>query len=204
MRSFRSLCAPRPGDRILDLGGNDGSYLSRYFSPSEYDLVIADREPDCLERARNAGMQAVLVDSEDGALPFPDDHFDVVFCNSVIEHVTGSTDEPYSDDAGWRQHARRTQRVFAAEIRRIGRKYFVQTPHPAFPIDQHVWLPFTHWLPPTGARRLVSVTDRWWVKQCGVMDWSLLGEGEMRTLFPDARIIVERWWGLPKAILAVR
>ena len=49
-------------------------------------------------------------DAADG-LPFADDEFDLVYCSSVIEHVPP---------------ARRA--AFAAEFRRVGRGWFVQTP----------------------------------------------------------------------------
>lgn len=166
--------------------------------------MIADRERENLEKATKAGMQGIYLDSEDGSLPFSDGHFDVVFCNSVIEHVTGRKTETSRFGPDWHRRARSAQQAFASEIRRIGRRYFVQTPHRGFPLDQHVWLPFTHWLPRRAQRRLVRVTDTYWVKYCGVVDWLLLGVAEMRELFPDAEVVVERWSGLPKSVIAYR
>ena len=59
----------------------------------------------------------------------PSDAFDLVYCSSVIEHV-----EP----------ARRA--AFAAELRRVGRGWFVQTPAFGFPLEPHSLLPGAHWL----------------------------------------------------------
>jgi hypothetical protein len=84
----------------------------------------------------------------------------------------------------------------------VGRGYFVQTPHRSFPIDAHTWLPLTNFLPHESVRRLVRSADRWWVKKCGVADWNLLGPSDMRALFPDSRIEIERLAGLPKAVIA--
>jgi SAM-dependent methyltransferase len=63
-------------------------------------------------------------------LPFADGEFDLVYCSSVIEHV------PPADRA-----------AFAAELRRVGRGWLVQTPARSFPIEPHALLPFVHWLP---------------------------------------------------------
>ena len=60
-----------------------------------------------------------------------DGAFDVVFSNSVIEHV-----ETYEN-----------QRRMAAEIRRVGRRYFVQTPNRHFPLEPHFLVPGFQLLP---------------------------------------------------------
>jgi hypothetical protein len=86
----------------------------------------------------------------------------------------------------------------------VGRGWFVQTPHRAFPIDAHTWLPLTNFLSHDAARRLVSATDAFWVKKCGVADWHLLGTEEMRALFPDGSLHIERVAGLPKSVIAYR
>ena len=86
----------------------------------------------------------------------------------------------------------------------VGRGYFVQTPHRGFPIEAHTWLPFVGWLPHDATVRVVRVSDRYWVKHCGYVDWNLLGEADMRRLFPDAEIVVERVLGLPKSLVAYK
>ncbi len=70
------------------------------------------------------------------SIPFADGEFDLVYCSSVIEHVPPE----------------RRGRL-AAEIRRVGRGFFVQTPAFAFPIEPHSLLPLAHWLPRPLARR---------------------------------------------------
>jgi SAM-dependent methyltransferase len=113
-------------------------------------------------------------------LPFADGEFDLVYCSSVIEHVPP---------------ARRG--AFAAEIRRVGRGWFVQTPARSFPIEPHALLPFAHWLP-VGLRR------RYW-RMGAAGDWeeiSLLGRGEMEGLFGPA--LPERFGPLVKSWVCVR
>jgi SAM-dependent methyltransferase len=201
---FVRLLAPRRGVRLLDLGGGDGTLAARIVRRVPLEVVVADiDERRRLARERH-GFDEVALEA-DGPLPFADAAFDIVLCNSVIEHVTLPKDECRDAriaEAEWRARAFARQRAFAQEIRRVGRAYFVQTPHRAFPIDAHTWLPFTNFLSHEGARRLVRATDRWWVKKCGVADWNLLGPADMRALFPDASIHVERVAGLPKSIIA--
>ncbi len=62
---------------------------------------------------------------------FDEKDFDVVFSNSVIEHLTS-----YED-----------QRLMASEIMRVGKRYFVQTPNYYFPIEPHFFFPCFQFMP---------------------------------------------------------
>lgn len=107
-------------------------------------------------------------------LPFHDGAFDFVFSNSVIEHVA--------------DHA-----AFAAEIRRVGKRYFVQTPNKAFPFEPHVLTPLVNYLPKRWQRRLYRNFTVWgWLARPdqAYVDWfvedtNLLGRKEMKRLFPE-------------------
>jgi hypothetical protein len=201
---FLELMRPAAGARVLDLGGQDGEFMQRVAARADLRVTIADIGEAALERARSRGFETVTL-REGEPLPFSDGGFDVVFCNSVIEHVTLPKEDCVSKrfaNRDWVSASLRSQEAFAREIRRVGRGYFVQTPHRAFPVEAHTWLPFVGWLPHDATVRLVGVTDRVWVKHCGYVDWNLLGEREMRRLFPGARIHVERVLGLPKSLIA--
>ncbi len=196
---FVRLLRPRPGQRMLDLGGSDGSLSARITRRVPLDVTVADPEPTRMA-AERYGFSVAAV--EPGRpLPFDDDAFDLVLCNSVIEHAT-TWDGVVGGGRGWAAAAREAQRRFAAEIRRVGKGYFVQTPHADFPVDAHTWLPFTNWLPHGAAQALVGVTDRVWIKRCGVADWRLLRRGDMEALFPDGAVRVERLLGVPKSLVA--
>ena len=201
---FVKLLEPERGARVLDLGGGDGSLAARIARRAEVRVTVADIDERRHLAHERHGFEAVALEPE-APLPFDDGGFDLVLCNSVIEHVTMPRDECLRaglKQTEWRARAFARQRAFAAEIRRVGRGYFVQTPHRAFPIDAHTWLPFTNFLPHEGARRLVRFADPWWVKKCGVADWNLLGRTELRALFPDAALAVERFGGVPKSVIA--
>jgi SAM-dependent methyltransferase len=113
-------------------------------------------------------------------LPFADGEFDLVYCSSVIEHVppNGRT-------------------AFAAEIRRVGRGWFVQTPAFSFPLEPHALLPGAHWLPSPLRRRY------WSLGAAGAWEEiSLLRRGEMERLFGPA--LPERIGPLVKSWVCVR
>jgi SAM-dependent methyltransferase len=201
---FVELMQPSPGSTVLDLGGGDGSFAARISRRCSVAVTVADIAASRRTARERYGFDVAVVEPE-GPLPFDDAAFDIVLCNSVIEHVTLPGRECLElrlSEREWTRRAYQRQRAFAAEIQRVGRGYFVQTPHRAFPIDAHTWLPFTNFLPHETMRRLIPLLDRTWVKKCGVADWHLLDLAGMRELFPGADMWVERWLGLPKSIIA--
>jgi SAM-dependent methyltransferase len=159
------------GARVLDVGC--GAIGLRALEP-QLDITGVDLQP----RPDYPGP-FVLADAAAG-LPFADDEFDLVYCSSVIEHVAPSRRE-----------------AFAAELRRVGRGWFVQTPAFSFPLEPHALLPFAHWLP-------VGLRQRYW-KLGAAGGWeqiSLLRRGEVERLFGPAR--AERVGPLVKSWVCVR
>jgi hypothetical protein len=201
---FRERMRPRRGMSILDLGGSDGAFMAAILDGVAAEVTVADVSDAPLQAGHRYGFRGVVLEDE-GPLPFPDGEFDVVFCNSVIEHVTLPKEDCERRGYGrreWRERSLERQTAFAREIRRVGRAYFVQTPHRHFPIEAHTWLPAVNWLSHRSTRVLLRVSDRFWVKYCGVADWHLLDVQDMQSLFPDSAIRVERALGLPKSIIA--
>ena len=72
------------GVRILDVGCGVGTYVRRFRAFSD-DVHGIEVEPDRVTEASAELPNIVLAVGE--ALPYPDDHFDLVFSNEVIEHV---------------------------------------------------------------------------------------------------------------------
>jgi SAM-dependent methyltransferase len=172
-RLFESLVAPTPATRIVDIGCGNGGL--RTYAPG-LDITGVDRDP----RPDYPGpfTQADLI----AGLPFADDEFDLAYCSSVIEHIP----------VGERERA-------AAEIRRVARGWWVQTPARSFPIEPHALLPFAHWLPP-GLRRTywrLGVAGEW-------EEIELLGRRGLEALFPGSAIHPERAGLLVKSWVAVR
>jgi SAM-dependent methyltransferase len=159
-----------PAARVLDLGC--GALGLRALEPS-LDITGVDISPQPAYPG-----PFVQADAASG-LPFADGEFDLVYCSSVIEHVPP---------------ARRG--AFAAELRRVGRGWMVQTPARSFPIEPHSLLPGAHWLP-VGLRR------RYW-RLGAAGSWEeieLLSRAELEALFGPAR--PERALGLVKSWVCV-
>jgi SAM-dependent methyltransferase len=169
-RFFELTCLP-PGGRVLDVGC--GRLGLRALEP-ELDITGSDIAP-------NQGYPGPFVraDAAEG-LPFGDGEFDLVYCNSVIEHVPP---------------ARRA--AFAAELRRVGRGWYVQTPAWSFPLEPHALLPFAHWLPPRLRRPYwkLGVSGKWEAIE-------LLRRRELEALFGPA--LPERVGPLVKSWVCVR
>ena len=88
--------------------------------------------------------------------------------------------------------------AFAAELRRVARSWYVQTPAFGFPVEPHALLPFAHWLPPALRR------PYWRLGVAG--DWeeiALLRRRELAALFPGAPVLAERVAGLTKSWISV-
>lgn len=202
---FRRLLQPTEKDLILDLGGGDGSHIATIL-PYRENIVVADVLERDLNKARTEyGFRTVLL-HPNAPLPFADKEFDIVFCSSVIEHVTIPFEEIYActDGREFDRRAWANQQRFAAEIRRVGKRYFVQTPHRYFFVETHSWLPgFFVMLPRSCQIRLIRFFNRFWVKRTDP-DYRLLTTREMRTLFPEAQIWIERVLGWPKSIVAYK
>jgi hypothetical protein len=176
--------------RVLDVGGDSGFW--RLAAGAGFPLpalTIVNLRP---EAQPLAGVRWVLADAR--ALPFRDREFDLAFSNSVIEHLA----DPFS------------QCFFAAEVQRVARRHFVQTPNRLFPVEPHLIAPCIHWLPRRWARRLIRHGTVWGLVarptrgQCDdFLDATrLLDAGEMRCLFPRSEIVRERVCGWTKSLIA--
>ena len=169
---FRTLIAPRPGERALDVGCGAGGLAA---SDPRLDVTGVDREA----QPNYPGRRFLQADAT--RLPFRDGEFDIAYSNSVIEHLP-----PAERDA------------YARELRRVARRWFVQTPNRGFPVEPHALLPLVHWLP----ARLGRALWRLGVSGDPYDGVELLGARELRALFPDSVIVRERAGPLTKSLVA--
>jgi SAM-dependent methyltransferase len=178
--------------RVLDIGGTPEIWQ---YAPVLPKLVMLNEPRAAPEIAR--GFEVVFGDAL--ALPFRDHTFDVVFSNSVIEHVGDG----------------RSQAAFAREAARVGRGFWIETPHRGFPVEQHLWFPLVHWLPRSWQQRLLRyrITPWEWLTQPSqdrrefyvdhyLNSVNLLNRRGMRRLFPGASILRERFLGWPKSLIS--
>jgi hypothetical protein len=118
------------------------------------------------------------------ALPFKDRSADII-CNSVLEHV-GTF---------------REQQQAAAEIARVGRKYFVQIPYKFFPIDPHYFtIPFFQLLPMAWQRWICCYVSVGFIPCGDFLEIHYLTVSQLEAIFPDSRILRERFCGLTKSL----
>jgi len=161
----------RPGMTVVDVGC--GSLGLRALEP---DLDITGVDIAARPDYPGPFVQADATER----LPFEDGRFDLAYSSSVIEHVPPDR-----------------RAAFAAEVRRVARGWFVQTPARSFPIEPHALLPFAHWLP-VGLRRpywRLGAQGHW-------EEIDLLGRREMEALFGPAE--AERVGPLAKSWVCVR
>ena len=126
---FEDLLAGQPEPRrILDVGGTAAFWDSHgYASRPGTEIVLLNI---VAAPSEHSNMVSVVGDAADMSA-FADGEFEVVFSNSVIEHL----------------ETRERQTRMAREIQRVGRRYFVQTPNHRFPIEPHFLFPGFQFLP---------------------------------------------------------
>ena len=188
MRRFVAVLKPTAGDRILDVGGTEGNWLLLEEPLVAHLLNI--RPPT----RKLPGFEYSTGDAL--ALPYPDRAWDIVFSNSLIEHV-GTAD---------------AQRRAADEMRRVGRRLWIQTPAREFFLEPHYIGLLTQFVPPRWTFVAVRYFSLWGLLQRPSRDQvndlsaelRLLRYAEMRSLFPDCEILIERFLGFRKSYIAVR
>lgn len=187
MRLLEAFLTDFPGTpRILDLGGTPMVW-QMVDRPMRIEMLnlpghVIRREDTRHDIAYVEGDACDLSAYGDGA-------FDLVFSNSVIEHVGG----------------RGRRDAFAREARRVGRGLWVQTPAKNFPVDPHTGMPFWwHW--PDGLRE--RTIARWreklpaWTEM--VEETTFVPREELEENFPDCELITERFLLMPKSYIVRR
>ncbi len=193
MEFFRSLLNsfPRPVT-LLDAGGTEGYWIRMGLAGNpDYRITLLNLEPAAAD-AENLSCQTG--DVRDLGR-FADKSFDVVFSNSVIEHVGDFKD----------------QKRMADELRRVGKNLFVQTPNRFFPVEPHFVFPFFQFLPAGCRAFLIQHFDLGWRKKIPDREEALrearsvrlLTRKELKLLFPGAFIREERLLGLVKSFMIV-
>lgn len=186
---FRNFNPEKP-IHILDVGGTDYFWKSSQV-PNIPGVTITLLNLH-LEKTTHPHIKALVGDAT--AMPqFEDKQFDLVFSNSVIEHV----------------YTYENQVKMASEIQRVGKRHFIQTPNKYFPIEAHYAIPFAQYLPKgllfffLTKTRLSRMTK--WKKQDAQQyldEIRLLNEKEMKALFPGSKILKEKTLGMIKSLTA--
>jgi hypothetical protein len=176
--------------RVLDLGGTVSFWVNAPVRPASLVLLNLNDDP-----RDEAWINSVVGDVCTPPAEIRRDKFDLVFSNSVIEHVGG--------------HVRRLQ--MADVINEAGDRYWIQTPYRYFPIEPHWIFPGFQFLP---TNLQASIGARWPLTWCGrvpyevalkhALEVELLNETQLRYYLPDSTILRERMVGLTKSLIATR
>lgn len=190
---FKSLIASISGPiKILDVGGKQGFWQLTDFLVQDVEITLINIDPAVLNEINHPKIKSIVGDAR-AMSQFKDNEFDVVFSNSVIEHVGN-----YND-----------QLQMASEVRRVGKRYFVQTPNLYFPIEPHFVFPLFQFLPLELRAWLLTHFDLGWAKKRTdkqrakevVSSIKLLRKKEVIALFPNANLFEEKLFGLTKSFI---
>jgi hypothetical protein len=184
MRDFVESVRPPPGARILDLGGTDYNWkLVRH----DYHVTIVNLPNGGTRHQNTDHYRFVEGDATNLREMFDDQSFDVVFSNSVIEHVGGPE----------------AQERFRDEVYRLAPAHWVQTPSDQFPLEVHTGIPY-YWHLPEAVKELLH--RRWKANLPGwyamVAGTTVLSRARMRELFYRSSLYTEKVFGLEKSYAA--
>jgi hypothetical protein len=177
---------------VIDLGGTAEAWLRAPVRPASVHVV--NLEPE------SANPAAEWIRAEQGDACNLPGHilsgtYDMVFSNSVLEHVGG--------------HVQRMK--FAESVHKLASAHWVQTPYRYFPVEPHWLFPGFQFLS-LAARAQVS---RAWPlahsksasRSDGLeaaMGVELLSRSEMAYYFPSSVIRAERIVGMTKSVIAIK
>lgn len=176
--------------KVLDVGGTAYFWQDR-------DIVRSGRLQITLlnlqaENNLPNGINSLVGDATDLS-QFQDDHFDLVFSNSVIEHL----------------YTWENQQKMAQECMRICKKFFVQTPNKHFFVEAHYAIPFIQYMPKALTYKILTKTRMSRLRKWDPRDAKqyleeirLINKSEMRKLFPGAKIYKEKMLGMTKSFTA--
>lgn len=186
---FESLIKnfPKPL-RILDVGGTQEFWKQMGWADNEdYQIVILNL--DGFQPAAS-NIESAIGDACN-MKQFQTKEFDLIFSNSVIEHV-GDFE---------------SQKKMAQEIQRVGKNYFLQTPNRYFPIEPHFLFPFFQFFPTRLKVCLIQNFALGWYPKLHSEQQAtqlansirLMTRQELALLFPEAVIKKEKFLGLTKS-----
>jgi len=177
---------------VLDTGGTVNFWNQMgMLNNADFKLTILNIES---EENNYSNIKFVKGDARNLSC-YKDSEFDIVFSNSVIEHVGSKSD----------------QEKMASEIVRTGKRYYVQTPNYYFPFEPHFLFPLFQFFPLFFKKFLLKNFSMGWFDKANddseameiINSIRLLRKKEFRELFPDSMIIPEKLFWISKSFVAI-
>ena len=175
---------------LLDVGGSQQFWQrSGFLAGDGIEITVLNLAP---VEVSLPNFRSVVGDAR-RMTQFDDQQFDVVFSNSVIEHL-GSL---------------QAQQMMAQEVKRVGKRYFIQTPNKYFPLEPHFLFPFFQFLPVELRAHLLRRFDLGWVQRIDdyqaakreVQSIHLLSKNDFCRLFAEGHLWEEKVLGLTKSFV---
>ena len=179
--------------KILDIGGTEDYWNSMGLNlGNNIEIVLLNLYKI---EVKGAGFSSIKGDAchLEG---MEDKSFDLVFSNSVIEHLFSIEN----------------QQKMASEVMRVGKNYYIQTPNKFFPIEPHWVFPFFQFLP-FGLKVFLTKNfnlghiPKAKTKQEAidlVNEVNLLSKKELENLFSESKLYIEKFMGFHKSYAAYK
>lgn len=194
--------APRSGRPIsvLDAGGSSIYWIERGVADDDRFRITVLNLDDAEFRKRqpHPRIAEVIGDVTKLSELYPPGSWDIVFSNSVIEHVGNLA----------------AQRAMADGVRQVADAYFIQTPNRRFPLEPHFVEPM--YLSPLCHPRMPQALRLWAAARTAsggstpdetrqiVDSIRLMNKPELMACFPDAQLAPEKFHGLVKSWMVYR
>ena len=188
---FLNTVKPSKDWKILDVGGTTPTW--RLPGMEDYSATLLNLGAEPIPEDLRPRISSMAGDATN--LSQADDTFDLVFSNSVIEHV----------------YTWENQQKFAAEAMRVGKALWIQTPAQEFFFEPHYITPFFHWFSKPMRKKLGRFTVWGLFSKAGpeaiaerVEEIRLLTRSECEELFPGCEILEEKFLGMVKSYIIIR
>lgn len=180
--------------KILDIGGDIAYWKNIGWQNKKSQIYLLNLYPNSIDEKDSAHFHSLVGNALE--MPFRKGEFNLIFSNSVIEHV-GTYEN---------------QQKFADAVKQLSDKYIIQTPSLWFPLEPHSLIPFFQFIPHRLRALLIMIFPiNYFPKKATyaealTVSYSTLmfTKKRFRKLFPEAEIHVERLFGIPKSYTAVR
>ena len=174
--------------KILDIGGTEDYWKSMGFElNNKTEIVLLNLYE---KEVSHPGFKSIKGDAcnLEGVA---DKSFDLVFSNSVIEHLFSIEN----------------QQKMANEVKRVGKNYYIQTPNKFFPIEPHWVFPFFQFLPFGLKVYLTKNFNLGHIPKAKnkqeaidlVNEVNLLSKKELEDLFSESKLYIEKFMGFHKS-----
>ena len=172
---------------ILDLGGKINFWENRGLTGhTDFKITLLNLEREVSKYSNVKTLKGDILDLK----IFEKNSFDIVFSNSVIEHLSNLEN----------------QKKMAFEVLRIGKKHIIQTPNKKFFIEPHYLLPFFQFIPKKLQFTILTKTKlsrlKTWDKKFAnqyLDEIRLMTKKELNEIFPNSSIYFENFLGMTKS-----